>query len=182
MAFHIARGLKTPTAGVLNAIIPPPAHGEFANQRWHCYLEANAGLIGLLSEQEYGSASLSRMDSCPYLHNEEWWCAVSKLWSDKEITLIRGSERSLTAPRMLDSPGSPELVTEILSPQRNAWDQYDRLLKDALEAGHETVILCTGLVARPLVHALVAHGLRAYDLGHLGLWFREGKPIEVARP
>jgi hypothetical protein len=186
LAFCIASGLKGPTTGVLNALIPPPGVGAFVNQRWQTYVGANAGILGLIRDWgyagEYGSASISRMDSCPQLHTEEWWLSVSQLWADKEITLIRGSDRSLTAQRMLDSPGSPEAVAEVLSPSRNAWDQYDRLFKETMDAGHQTVILCTGLVARPLVHKLVAHGLRAYDLGHLGLWFREGKPIEVAHP
>ena len=182
LAAKLAQFLGVPTPGVLNAIIPPPGIGDRINQRWHCYKEANAGIIGLLPDRIYGDASLSRMDSNIQLHTEEWWLEISKLWADQEITLIRGSERSLTAPRMLESPGSPEAVTEILSPVNNAWTDYDCLLTKVLDAGHERVILCTGLVARPLVHAIVAHGLRAYDLGHLGMWFREGKPIEVLHP
>ena len=182
LAYQLACGLRQPAPTVLNALIPPPAAGVQGNYRWQCYLESNAGILGLLPDGPYGSASLSRMDSCPYLHTEEWWLEISKLWADKEITLIRGSERSLVADDLLRAPGAPEAVTEIISASRNAYDHYERVLQSTVEAGHQTVILSTGLVARPLVHALVVRGLRAYDLGHIGMWFREGKPIEVLHP
>jgi len=183
LAYALAEGLRRPHPDVLNAIIAPPGHGTFVNQRWICYFEANAGIIPMLDrDYEYGNASLSRMDSCVQLHTEEWWLEVAKLWKDQEVTLIRGSERSLTAQMMLESPNSPESVTEVISSVRNAWSHYDRILKETRDAGHQVVILCTGLVARPLVHALVAAGHSAFDVGHFGLWFKDGKPIEVPRP
>lgn len=181
LAHALARTLGSPTPDVLNAIIPPPAAGELANQRWHCYMEANAGIIGMLPDREYGNAAISRMDSNVQLLTQEWWLEVSRLWADQEVTLIRGSDRSLTASQMLDSPGSPEAVTEVLGPSRDAWNSYDDLLRRARAADHEIVLLCTGLVARPLVHALVAAHHKAYDLGHFGVWFDKGLPKEGAR-
>ena len=176
LAYHIACGLRHPTPTVLNALIPPPGLGELANQRWHCYVEANAGILGLLPDTEYGNAAISRMDSNIQLHHQDWWLECSRLWADKELTLVRGSERSLTAAKLFESPGSPEVVTEVLGPPQNAWDQYDSLFEQIVAAKHELVLLCIGLVARPLVHRLVAHGHTVYDLGHLGIWFEKGLP------
>lgn len=176
LAFELGVTLQHPAATVLNCIIPPPGHGELANQKWHCYQEANAGIIGLLPERIYGNASLTRIDSNRQLHTEEFWLECSKLWADKDVTLIRGGDRSLTPEMLLESPGSPESVCDILSNPRNSWDLYDELQKRAIAAEREVILLCTGLVARPLVHSLVLAGHEAYDLGHLGVWFKNGKP------
>jgi Glycosyltransferase GT-D fold len=181
LAHALARSLAHPHPGVLNAVIPAPAEGP-GSQRWICFWEANAGIIGMLPDREYGSANLSRLDSCPALHTAEYWLSVSRLWAGKKITLVRGSERSLTANKLLDAPGAPSGVHEIYSTFRHSWSMYDDLLQRTREAGNETVILCTGLVARPLVHALAQSFHRAIDLGHLGLWFENGLPIAVERP
>src|SRR5208282_953904 len=176
LAWRLAQSLRTPTPGVLNAIIPPPGQGELANQRWHCYYEANAGVVGLLPDRVYGNAAITRIDSNRQLHTEEYWLEISKLWVDKDVTLIRGTDRSLTPQMLLDSPGSPESVTDIIGPGQNAWDKYGELEAKALASKNEVILLCTGLVARPLVHSFVLGGHKAYDLGHLGVWFKDGKP------
>jgi hypothetical protein len=136
----------------------------------------------MLPKREYGSASLSRMDSCPQLHTAEFWLKVSRLWADWRITLVRGSERSLTAAKLMESPGAPEHVTEVITAAKDSWSMYEDILKRTEAAGNEKVILCNGLVTRPLVHALCETGHRAYDLGHLGQWFEKGLPVEVLRP
>jgi hypothetical protein len=182
LAAALAHTLSVPCPYVLNAIVPPPAEGTIGNHRWICFWEANAGIINLLPKREYGSASLSRMDSCPQNHSEEFWLSVSRLWAGKDITLVYGSERSLTPIKLIESPGAPNKVALVTTPPRNAWSTYDKILERTLEAGNETVILCTGLVARPLVHALCEKGHRAIDLGHLGLWFEKGLPVAVERP
>jgi hypothetical protein len=176
LAWMLAQSLSHPAVDVLNAIIPPPGAGELANQRWHCYYEANAGIIGMLPDRVYGNAAITRIDSNRQLHTEEWWLAVTQLWADKEVTLVRGTDRSLTPEMMLNSPGSPESVCDVLSKPNNSWEIYDNLHEKIVAAENEIVILCTGLVARPLVHSLVLAGHRAYDLGHLGVWFKNGKP------
>ena len=181
LAHALARSLSDPSPYVLNAIVPAPAEGP-GNYRWICFWEANAGIIGLLPKRTYGSASLSRMDSCPQNHTAEFWLKVSQLWKDSDITLVHGSERSLTAAKLMESPNAPKSIHTERSAFKNSWSMYDELLKDIEKAGNEKVVLCTGLVTRPLVHALCETGHRAYDLGHLGQWFEKGLPIEVPHP
>lgn len=182
LAHALALSLSDPNPVVLNAIIPAPVEGP-GNQRWICFWEANAGIIGLLPQRRvYGSASLSRMDSCPQLHTAEWWLSVSRLWADKDITLVYGSERSLTPGKLFDAPGAPKSVAPVQSDFKNSWSKYEEIFKQVRSAGNETVVLCTGLVARPLVHALCGAAHRAYDLGHLGMWFSKGQPIEILHP
>lgn len=181
LAHALARSLSDPSPYVLNAIVPAPAEGP-GNYRWICFWEANAGIIGLLPKRTYGSASLSRMDSCPQLHTAEFWLKVSQLWKGSDITLVHGSERSLTAAKLMESPNAPKSIHTERSAFKNSWSMYDELLKGIEKAGNEKVVLCTGLVTRPLVHALCETGHRAYDLGHLGQWFEKGLPIEVPHP
>lgn len=176
LAHALATSLGNPAHGVLNCLIPPPGVGVLANQRWHCYQEANAGIIGMIPTREYGDASISRMDSNIQLQTPEWWLECSELWAGQNVTLVRGTERSLTAAQLMESPGAPASVVEVLGPSQNAWDAYDDLFKRTCETQREIVLLCTGLVARPLVHALVAAERIAYDLGHLGIWFEKGIP------
>lgn len=182
LAYELGCSLSFPHPDVLNALIPPPGVGELANQRWHCYMEANAGIIGLLpTDRDYGNAAISRMDSNIQLLTAEWWLQCSKLWADKRVTLVRGSERSLTMAKLMESPGAPEYVEEVTGPAQNAWDAYEDLFVRATRAGNEIILLCTGLVSRPLVHSLVEAKHIAYDLGHLGIWFDKGQPKVDAR-
>ena len=144
--------------------------------RWQAFMEANAGIIGLLPDRVYGSAYLSRMDSVPELHTTTYWMMVARLWAGQDVTLVRGSERSLTRDKLMHSPSPPKSVTEVLTPFRNGWEDVDETFERMQRAGNDTVILCTGLMARPLVHRWVELRGRAWDLGHLGLYFDLGRP------
>jgi len=177
LARRLAEGLRTPVPGVLNAIIPPPViGGDLVNQRWYHYMEANAGLIPLLPETEYGDACITRMDTHRELHTMDWYDTVSALWADKDITLVRGTDRSLVPEQMLAAAGAPESICDVLAKPRHAYDELEALYDKIIAARRETVILCLGPAAKPLVHLLVQAGLSAYDLGHFGVWFKDGIP------
>lgn len=167
---------------VLNCLIPPP-RVEAPNpmkHRWESYLEANAAFLPFLEQELYGSSNVSRMDSAPQLHTIQWWRTCADLWRDQNITLVRGSLRSLTYDKLMHAPGKPKHVTEVITKPKDSWTYFDEIFDDIVRAENETVILCTGLVARPLVHRLVEAGHRAFDLGHLGIWFDDrGSPIPL---
>jgi Glycosyltransferase GT-D fold len=182
LAKAIAESLHRGNSQVLNCLIPPPSdmrHGNLAFQRWTMYLEMNAGILPFLSGELYGSSNVSRMDSCPHLHTTQWWTTISALWAGKEICLVSGSERSLTETKLLGSPGAPSGIVHVPCKPRDNFSQFDELYHKVLEADREVVILSAGLTTRPLVHRLVAAGHLAYDMGHLGLWFNQGKPIPL---
>jgi hypothetical protein len=181
LAAHLAETLRHPCQNVLNALIPPPlpTHSDLAHQRWLMYLEANAGIHPFLPGALYGSSNISRMDSVPHLHTTSWWLRVSELWRDKDICIVSGSERSLTPLKLSQSPQSPRSITSVGCKPRDNYSQLSELYEAILRTERETVILCSGLVTRPLVHKLVEAGLKAYDLGHLGLWFDKGHAIPL---
>ena len=173
--------LVGPSEGVLNCLIPPPPmkEGTLAYQRWVTYLEVNAGILPFLTDEFYGSANISRMDSSPRLHTTFYWDLVAALWQDKDICLIRGSERSLTEKKLLESPGAPRSVREVICKPRDNFSQFDEILEQVMGTRRGTVVLCAGLTSRPLVHALVPRGLEAYDIGHLAMYFDKGQPIPL---
>jgi hypothetical protein len=181
LAEALATSLHRGHNKVLNCLIPPPVarEGTLAYQRWHNYVEMNSGIFPFLIDEYYGSSNISRMDSQTHLHTTSWWLTVSKLWQDKAICLVRGSERSLTAEKLWESPNVPKSIFEVRCKHADNFDQLDELYTKICEVGIETVILCSGLVTRPLVHKLVGAGLKAYDLGHIGLWFKNGSPIPL---
>jgi len=181
LARNLAETLHRGSNHVLNALIPPPLgpSQELAYQRWLMYLDANAGIIPFLADETYGSSNISRMDSCPHLHTRQWWDHVSQLWNDRDISLVWGTERSLTPKKLMESPNAPRSIKEIPCLEKDNYKQLDELFQAVLKARKEHVILCSGLVTRPLVHKLVGAGLCAYDIGHLGLWFRGGEPIPL---
>lgn len=180
LAYSLGEILAQPQKGVLNCLPRPVSERDTAfYYRWAAFWEANAGIIGLLPVQLYGSSYVSRMDSAPECHTPAYWALAAQLWSDKSVTLVRGSDRSLTAERLFESPSPPQTVLEVITPLRDSWGYRMEALSRASAAGNEVVLLCAGLCSRPLVHDLVAAGHCAYDLGHLGLYFRKGRPRPI---
>lgn len=181
LAAALARTLRSGSNRVLNCLIPPPngPSQELAYQRWLMYLDANAGIIPFLTDELYGSSNISRMDSCTHLHTRQWWDHVARLWRDRDICLVYGSSRSLTPEKLRESPHGPRHITAVHCREKDNFAQLDELFEKVIATKIEHVILCSGLVTRPLVHKLVEAGVCAYDLGHLGLWFRRGEPIPL---
>ncbi len=181
LARALAESLRSPSTGVLNGLIPNPRsrEGSLSFQRWQMYLEVNAGIIPFLPDGPYGSSNISRMDSCPHLHTTSWWHQVSKLWRDRDICLASGSERSLTERKLLESTHAPTTVASVSCKPHDNFSQVDEIFAAITKADRETVLLCCGLTARPLVHRLVPLGFKVWDLGHVGQWFNAGHPIPL---
>src|SRR5882672_3655827 len=137
LAKALAETLHRGSNRVLNCLIPPPPtlqHGNLVYQRWHNYLEMNAGLLPFLSNEIYGSSNISRMDSCPHLHTTLWWLQVSKLWQDKDICMVRGSDRSLSRVKLMEAPQAPSACVEILCKPQDNFVQLDEIYAAVLAA------------------------------------------------
>jgi hypothetical protein len=121
----------------------------------------------LLDQQRvYLSAFISRPDSAPWIHTPAYWRMVEDLWRDKDVTLVRGSDKSLT-PALLSSAKN---VREVRCERQDAWRNYARLLD---RIGTPTrVLLCCGPTATVLAVDLCARGVHAVDVGHVGLWMQ----------
>jgi Glycosyltransferase GT-D fold len=48
----------------------------------------------------YGSSFVTRPDSAPWIDNLDYWGKMRSIWSRKDVTLVAGSQRSLTPQNM----------------------------------------------------------------------------------
>lgn len=123
----------------------------------------------LLSDRTYGSAFITRPDSAPWIDTPEYWATLESLWRGQAVTLVRGSGKSFTAERLMET-GAGE-VTEILAPRQHAWSEYEALLK---RIGRPTrALLCLGPTATVMAVDLCARGVHAIDLGHAGMFHKK---------
>jgi hypothetical protein len=137
---------------------------------WHKYQAASRYLTPRL----YLSAFITRPDSAPWIDTPAYWALLESLWIGQDVTLVRGSARSLTKDDLVGAGR----VTEILAPRQDAWANYPALLEQI--GTPSRVLLCLGPTATVLAVDLCAKGVHAIDLGHVGLWLkkhRRGEPM-----
>lgn len=145
--------------GIPNLDMPTkPFWDQFRVQRYTQLFDMN---------RVYGSAFVSRPDSAPWIHNPTYWKNIESLWRGRNVTLVRGSGKSLTASLLTPSAAS---VNEILCARQHAWAERAELLERI--GRPERVLLCCGPTATVLAVELAARGVHAVDLGHIGMWFK----------
>lgn len=119
------------------------------------------------ADHHYASALITRPDSAPWIDTPEYWDKVKDLWRDKDVTLVRGSTKSLTSDIMVEARS----VREIIVPHKNAFMRYGELLE---KVGRPSVaILCLGPTATVMAYDLSKLGVHAMDLGHIGMFLRK---------
>lgn len=133
----------------------------------------------LLTDREYASSFITRPDSAPWIDTPNYWASLESLWKGQQVTLVRGSGKSLTAD---DLASSGATITEILAPRQHAWDDYESLLERI--ARPTRALLCLGPTATVMAVDLHARGVHAIDLGHIGLFLkkhRRGEPMWLSK-
>lgn len=131
----------------------------------------------LLSERPYVSAFISRPDSAPWINTDEYWARLQSLWIGQDVTLVRGSGKSLTADDLIGAGA----ITEIIAPRQHAFAEYDAII-DRIGTP-QRALLCLGPSATVMAVDLCAKGIHAIDLGHVGMFLRKhrrGEPMWVA--
>lgn len=132
------------------------------------------GASRFLTNRPYVSAFVSRPDSAPWIDTPDYWRTVESLWRGQDVTLVRGSERSLTAKDLIGAGK----VTEVIGSKLHAWADYERLMEQIGKPAR--ALLCLGPTATVMAVDLCANGVHAIDLGHVGLWLRKhrrGEPM-----
>lgn len=127
----------------------------------------------LSSKKTYYSSFITRPDSAPAIDYPGFYDHVEALWADKDIILVRGSERSFVEGRA--SMLAAKSVMPVLCSRRDAYSEIDRVERDVMDLVNSTgcriVILCAGAMATVLAYRLSKHNIQAMDLGHMGyLW------------
>lgn len=139
---------------------------------WQTY----KGYARLLSDRVYGSAFISRPDSAPWINTPEYWDLMWSLWRDRDVTLVRGAQKSLTKEFLIDQ--GARTVHEVLCKPQNAWADYDAIMAEI--GTPERVLLCLGPTASVMAVDLCAKGVHAIDLGHVGMFAKKrtrGEPM-----
>lgn len=132
----------------------------------------------LLAPRSYASAFVTRPDSAPWIDTLDYWTRLESLWRDQDVTLVRGSTKSLVAEDLTGAGA----VTEIVAPRQDAWKSAGALLKRI--GCPRRVLLCLGPTATVLAVDLCARGVQAVDLGHIGMFLRKhrrGEPMWVTK-
>lgn len=130
----------------------------------------------LLAERPYVSSFVTRPDSAPWINVPDYWARLESLWLGQDVTLVRGSSKSLVAEDLIGAG----TVTEIIAPRQHAWASYASLL-DRIGTPARALI-CLGPTATVMATDLCAKGVHAIDLGHVGMFLRKrrrGDPMWV---
>lgn len=155
----------------------PNIHSETPKSPfWRGFFKASK----LLTDRPYASSFITRPDSAPWIDTPEYWDKVESLWRGLDVTLVRGSEKSLTAERLLAA--GARRVTEVIAPRQGAWSEYASLMNRV--GTPDRALLCLGPTATVMAVDLCAKGVHAIDLGHLGLFHKkhvEGLPMWVTK-
>lgn len=130
----------------------------------------------LLADRPYVSSFISRPDSAPWIHTDDYWDRLESLWIDQDVTVVRGSGKSLAPEDLL---GANE-ITDVLCRKQHAFQDYDEILE---RVGTPTrALICLGPTATVLAVDLCAKGVHAIDLGHVAIFLRKrrrGEPLVV---
>lgn len=145
---------------------------EQKREFWARFLPART----LLVDRTYVSAFITRPDSAPWIDVPEYWTKLQSLWIGQDITLVRGSGKSLVAEDLVGA----NRITEIVGPKQHAFAEYGSLMKRILTDRPKRVLLCLGPCATALAVDLCRRGVHAIDLGHAGMFLRkhrDGRPM-----
>ncbi len=103
---------------------------------------------------------------------------IKKIWNNRDILIIEGFQSRLGIGN--DLFANAKSIKRILCPAKNAFEQYDNILKvikvNQCKFSKETLILCAlGPTATILAFDLHKLGYQAVDIGHLDveyMWFQ----------
>lgn len=134
-----------------------------SNQFWNRKL----WIRKLSDDYIYCNAHISRMyiryaDKTNCMRN---FCLLKKIWEQKEVLVVEGTETRLGVGNDLLSGASS--VHRILAPKTDAYQYYNTILETVKNHGKgKIIILALGPTATVLAWDLAQQGYRALDLGH----------------
>jgi len=136
------------------------------------------GYAKYLVDRPYVSSFVTRPDSAPWINTASDWALVESLWVGQDVTLVRGSGKSLVSDDLVGARS----VTEIIAPRQHAWFEYDELMERI--GTPKRALLCLGPTATIMAVDLCAKGVHAIDCGHIGMFlrkYRRGEPMWLSK-
>jgi len=122
--------------------------------------------------KQYHSAFITRPDSAPWIATDEYYGMIESLWQGQDITMVYGSQRSLsnTFPAML----SAKSIAVVETDYAHTYPKIDMIEQQIRAAKNKRVLLMCGPTATCLA-ARLAGDFHAIDLGHIGMWWMAHK-------
>jgi hypothetical protein len=175
LAAELAQILHTPNRGCIVGIPTMDPHGpKFGT--WSKHLNRFAPLLS--TSLPYYSAFISRPDSAPWIETFEFCDRLRRLWAGRRVVVI--CERKGSIYRAV-SPDAGH-ISHVECPTHRSYEQINRLLKLALRAAPEIVVLSAGPAATCMANRLARLDVHALDLGSAGKFlFRNLWPADLDR-
>ncbi len=115
-------------------------------------------------ERVYAHACISRNVTMEKVKNQK------RIWENKECVFIEGDKTRMGVGN--DLFDNAKSVQRILCPAENAFDNYDVILKEALNLpSNKTILIALGPTASVLAYDLAKAGYHAIDIGHADLTY-----------
>lgn len=152
-------------------------YNDFAKKFWKGWLFDNRfKILKLLSKRkQYYSAQISRfyIDYQDKSNADKYVKKLKGLWDKKNVLIVEGKfSRMGVGNDLFDNMKSKQ---RIICPAENAFDIYDKILKEVLKYGKDKLILLAlGPTATVLAYDLYKAGYWAIDIGHVDIeyeWF-----------
>ena len=152
-------------------------YNDFANNFWKGWLCHNKfKLLKLLSKnKQYYSSNITRfyIDYKDKSEVGEYVKKLRKIWDKQDILIVEGEYSRLGVGN--DLFNNTNSIKRIICPSENAFEVYDKILKQVLELGKgKMILLALGPTATVLAYDLYKLGYRVIDIGHVDIeyeWF-----------
>ncbi len=167
---------------------------DFAHHFWIDWGRENSNQINVVNllrstrgkYYRYGDTEMTRtyIDWKSDARAKKLFPLLKQLWNNQDILFIEGEMTRLGVGNDLFS--NARSIQRILAPAKNAFSQYDNILKTAIQYGQgKLVILALGPTATVLANDLHKQGIRAMDLGHIDIeyeWYLRGTKSRIHIP
>lgn len=117
----------------------------------------------------WGSSFVSRRDAWPIPQEREFWQLWQRIWHERPVLLVTGSNKGRRAEgKLLSNAASIDRLD--YCPKQDAWSVYEELMSDCVAWAHAKddplIALACGPTATIMAHALGRAGIQAIDIGH----------------
>ena len=159
-----------------------------AAQFWHHYMLKNKKKINeLLDINKICGNSVFTRNYLTNINKENtilYFNKIKGIWDNRDIIIIEGQYTRFGVNN--DLLNNVKSAKRILCPEKNAFNKYTDILKEALKHNKNCLfLLALGPTATVLAYDLCKNGYQAIDIGHLDIeyeWFLRKATTKIAIP
>lgn len=163
--------LVAPPKGLLPAI-PPMDPRDLHLWNWQRHKPRFVKVLDM--GRVYGSAMVGRAKSCPWLLDPKYLALFRSIWKGRKVVAVCPPGHHL---EKLLAPTVASMAI-VRCPIVEAYDDIERLHREALATKADMAVICAGPAAKALAARLCGSGMQAVDLGRgSGLLLKHGPPL-----